>query len=168
MESTGCCMVVHTIQECQAAEEALQSAVVAKPRCFIPADVEAAARSNAALAVENMAPALRALLGDSLGLRTQADVLDALSVRGRWDVAPLGTPEVVAVALVAAVLPKYCTDPDTFTPGLVDKLRDGLAGSPATPWIQQVRSILPRVRAFALNQLNVIPAARGVDYGVLL
>ena len=128
--------------------------------------MEAEARSRAVLAVEGMAPALRALIGDSLAFRVQADVFDALCVRGRWDVVPLGTPAAIALAHVAAIMPRFCTNLEDGVPVVMDKLCDVLAAAEAVQLVHQVRAVLPRARASVINRFNIIPAARGVDYVV--
>jgi hypothetical protein len=157
LDKAVCCLVVDTIQGCEAAG--------ARPHCFLPSDMEAEARSRAVLAVEEMAPTLRSLVGDSSGLRVQADVFDALYVRGRWDAVPLGTPAAIAIALVAA-MPRYCTNPEDGAPVVMDRLSDVLAPAQAVQLVHQVRAVLPRVTVLVINHLNYIPAARGVDYGV--
>ena len=86
-------------------------------------------------------------------------------------------PAAIAVALVAVMMFKYCTRPEDCVQAFVGKLCDVVVsqcGSQAlqlvgsTPLLLQVRTVLPKARAFVLNHFNVIPAARGVDYGVPL
>ena len=173
----GCWMVVDTVEQCQLAEAALLSAVAEHPSRFLPGDAHAEARRRARSTVGVIAPLLRAMIGDSIALRVQADVLDALYLRGRWDVVPLGMPAAIAVALVAVMMFKYCTRPEDCVQAFFGKLCDVVVsqcGSQAlqlvgsTPLLLQVRTVLPKARAFVLNHFNVIPAARGVDYGVPL